>query len=297
MKYQWRKLLLILVSSAGILYFMTEVGALENTFWYWVNPFSWFPEWVLVNGFTYLALICGLSLIFPRYSISIALLAVVFGVLAVVNHFMFRMHSSLFALVDFKNIGTAVNVIGSYHFSIDKYIVLVAVLVVILLGISSYLVRHKELDRTHQAGRIILNAVLCAVPVYIIYFSPLSLMADKTGMEGWQIDHLYAERGYLPVIIENARKGVGSVIRPDWYDQLVLTELSPVDNAESLHTQEYPDILIIQAAGVSTPEDVYRIIHEGADGTGGTSGIVKAPDQEALIREMVTQIKKAYEER
>ncbi|MBR0309231.1 MAG: triose-phosphate isomerase [Mogibacterium sp.] len=58
-----------------------------------------------------------------------------------------------------------------------------------------------------------------------------------------------------------------------------------------------PSILIIQAAGVSTPEDVYRIIKEGSDGTGGTSGIVKAADQEWLITQMVTQIKKAFAER
>lgn len=224
---------------------MTEVGALENTFWYWVNPLSWFPKWMFVNGFTYLSLICGFSLVFPRYSISIVILAVAFAVLAVVNHFMFRMHSSLFALVDFKNIGTAVNVIGSYHFRIDKYIVMIAVLLLILFGISAFLFRRKELDYTHDIRHIALNSIMCVVPMYVIYFGPSPIMVDKTNTGAWHTDRLYADCGYVPVIIENAKKGLGSVIRPDWYDHSALMEIPGVDNADTVSAEEYPDVLII----------------------------------------------------
>ncbi|MFU0789061.1 triose-phosphate isomerase [Virgibacillus proomii] len=50
------------------------------------------------------------------------------------------------------------------------------------------------------------------------------------------------------------------------------------------------DILVLQAAGVSTGEDVRQVIREGADGTGGTSGIIKAPDWEAKLEEMVSSL-------
>lgn len=48
-----------------------------------------------------------------------------------------------------------------------------------------------------------------------------------------------------------------------------------------------PDVLIMQAAGVSTAEDVYNIIKQGADGTGCTSGIVKADDPKQMIVDMI----------
>jgi triosephosphate isomerase len=47
-----------------------------------------------------------------------------------------------------------------------------------------------------------------------------------------------------------------------------------------------PRILVIQAAGVSRGRDVARVLSQGADGSGGTSGIIKAPDQREILTEM-----------
>lgn len=54
-----------------------------------------------------------------------------------------------------------------------------------------------------------------------------------------------------------------------------------------------PNVLIMQAAGVSTAEDVYNIITQGADGTGCTSGIVKADNPEQMIIDMIEAVNKA----
>lgn len=51
-----------------------------------------------------------------------------------------------------------------------------------------------------------------------------------------------------------------------------------------------PNILIMQAAGVSTDADVTKIMKLGADGTGGTSGIIKAPSWEEKISEMMAAL-------
>ncbi|MDU3153900.1 MAG: triose-phosphate isomerase, partial [Anaerococcus hydrogenalis] len=53
-----------------------------------------------------------------------------------------------------------------------------------------------------------------------------------------------------------------------------------------------PNALIMQAAGISTAEDVYNTISQGADGTGCTSGIVKAKDPEQMIRDMIEAVDK-----
>lgn len=57
-----------------------------------------------------------------------------------------------------------------------------------------------------------------------------------------------------------------------------------------------PKILIMQAAGISSPNDVYRTIQLGADGTGCTSGITEATDPAQMLREMVVALVKASEE-
>lgn len=47
------------------------------------------------------------------------------------------------------------------------------------------------------------------------------------------------------------------------------------------------DVLVMQAAGISTPDDVYRTIRLGADGTGCTSGIVKADSPKQMLVDMI----------
>ncbi|MEZ5086660.1 MAG: triose-phosphate isomerase [Tessaracoccus sp.] len=51
-----------------------------------------------------------------------------------------------------------------------------------------------------------------------------------------------------------------------------------------------PTILVIQAAGVSTGADVARVLVQGADGSGGTSGIVRHLDWRAILTEMSVAI-------
>src|SRR5690625_4269633 len=53
------------------------------------------------------------------------------------------------------------------------------------------------------------------------------------------------------------------------------------------------NILVMQAAGISTADDVYRTISLGADGTGCTSGIVKAEDHKQMLIDMVEAAEKA----
>ena len=52
-----------------------------------------------------------------------------------------------------------------------------------------------------------------------------------------------------------------------------------------------PSILVIQAAGFSTGDDVARVLSQGADGSGGTSGILKHPDHRQILTDMYTAIR------
>lgn len=54
-----------------------------------------------------------------------------------------------------------------------------------------------------------------------------------------------------------------------------------------------PRILIIQAAGVSRGKDITRVLEFGADGSGGTSGIIKHPDWHEILSEMYNAVRAA----
>lgn len=57
------------------------------------------------------------------------------------------------------------------------------------------------------------------------------------------------------------------------------------------------EILVLQGAGVSNPQDVERMIRLGADGTGCTSGITEAESPEKMLEEMIEAVYKVYLER
>jgi len=58
-----------------------------------------------------------------------------------------------------------------------------------------------------------------------------------------------------------------------------------------------PDIMVLQGAGISNGEDVYNTIAAGADATGSSSGVVKAPDRAAMVDEMISAVRRAWDER
>lgn len=57
-----------------------------------------------------------------------------------------------------------------------------------------------------------------------------------------------------------------------------------------------PDIMVLQGAGISNGQDVYNTIKTGAMATGSTSGIIKAADPYAMVDEMISALRRAWDE-
>ncbi len=55
------------------------------------------------------------------------------------------------------------------------------------------------------------------------------------------------------------------------------------------------DILVLQGAGISNADDVYRVIRAGAEATGATSGILKAADPAAMAEAMIAAVRRAWD--
>ena len=58
-----------------------------------------------------------------------------------------------------------------------------------------------------------------------------------------------------------------------------------------------PEILVLQGAGISSGEDVRRVISAGAEATGSSSGVVKAADRAAMVDEMIRAVREAWDAR
>ena len=68
------------------------------------------------------------------------------------------------------------------------------------------------------------------------------------------------------------------------------------ETVDALHKVN-PNVLVMIASGVVTADDCYNVVRLGADGTGATSGILKAPSPAVRVQEMAEAIVKAYKER
>ncbi len=58
-----------------------------------------------------------------------------------------------------------------------------------------------------------------------------------------------------------------------------------------------PEILVLTAAGIANGQDVYNTIHAGADATGSSSGVARAKDRAAMVDEMISAVRKAWNDR
>lgn len=76
-------------------------------------------------------------------------------------------------------------------------------------------------------------------------------------------------------------------IAGDGYIKDVIAQIRAIDQ----------EIKILVASGVTTADDVYKMIYLGADGTGATSGILNAPDPKLRIQEMAEAVLRAAKDR
>lgn len=58
-----------------------------------------------------------------------------------------------------------------------------------------------------------------------------------------------------------------------------------------------PDIGVLVGGGISSGDDVYKTIMAGADATGSSSGIVKAANPGAMVNEMLSALRQAWDDR
>lgn len=90
------------------------------------------------------------------------------------------------------------------------------------------------------------------------------------------------------IIVVEPTELIGTGVTSD--EQLIIASTKAVKDVN-------PEIAVLQGAGISNADDVYRTIRAGADATGSSSAICKAADPAKMLREMLQAAKQAYAER
>ncbi|MGT2910152.1 triose-phosphate isomerase [Streptococcus cameli] len=113
------------------------------------------------------------------------------------------------------------------------------------------------------------------------------------------------ELGIVTVVCANSLKEARAIatLQPDIIlcepTELIGTgktsDASYVTSTNEAIKEVSPNTLVMQAAGISTADDVFQVIQLGADGTGCTSGITEAADPKQMLKDMVEAAVKAYQ--
>lgn len=74
------------------------------------------------------------------------------------------------------------------------------------------------------------------------------------------------------------------------------SDMSYVKETLKVIKDMFPDILVEQAAGITTGSQIYDFIMAGNDAAGSSSGILKSPDPYVLLDEMMFNVRKAKDE-
>jgi len=138
-----------------------------------------------------------------------------------------------------------------------------------LLNHSEKRVSMEEIEETIQRGNEIgLASMICAdTPVQaveIAKFNPNIILAESPELIG------IGKRDAA------AQKEITKINKSIW--------------------QTNPEILVLHAAGIKCGQDIYEIVKQGAQGSGSTSGILLARDPFQMLEEMISAMRKAWNE-
>ncbi len=142
-------------------------------------------------------------------------------------------------------------------------------------GAEGVMLNHVEKPLSSE---VLEQTILRAREVGLLSIVCADSMADATRIAGMNPDIIVAEPSELI--------GTGVSVGPEY-----------VNAAMECVKKVNDDILVLTAAGISNGQDVYDTMIAGADATGSSSGIAKAPDRAAMVDEMIAAARKAWDER
>jgi len=186
------------------------------------------------------------SCLFRKLWISAAIHSIILNILAVVNYYVIIYRWVPVSTADINNIGTTMNVVNGYTFSITKNIVLIGCCFCIS-GVFTMLLYQREKANVEKnikktVNNLVAILVCTCVFFYTGYFSENSVKPVQTLTWSWQ--ESYHQYGYLASTIEVFCESLDPVKMPETYNEKNLTNFSERRKHSSTNTQ-YSDVILI----------------------------------------------------
>ena len=236
---------LLVLMIAFLLWMTLEIGC------NYPSEFEFFkiaPRYIILNVLTILAIINVISCITIRWWISSLITGVVIFVISVVNYYVIQFHAMPLSVNEIRNFGTALEVIGSYQFNINRYIIYMIVFFAFVIAFI-YLLKRIEKGNIFLWKRILIRDVaLCFVSFAIVYkgyFAENAVKSAKNIEYAWQ--DTFHEYGYIACSIDLIRQAIEVIQEPEGYSDARIEELadSLETNGDEYNTSARPDIILI----------------------------------------------------
>ncbi|MBE6007945.1 MAG: LTA synthase family protein [Lachnospiraceae bacterium] len=201
-------------------------------------------KYILLNGLTLGVLWAAFMVIFYRTWFSCLLCTLLCGIVAVINYYIIMYHGSPLGFMMIKNFTTAMGVVSSYSFSIDKIVAVIVTIMILLSAMSfvgCYITKKCTLPKSIGLKKRLLLVTISVLVMYIGYFGENPIKPKKTFNWLWKPG--YHKYGYVACTVESIVNSFNIVNEPEGYnkDDIMTFEIKEQKDKET----ETPDIILI----------------------------------------------------
>lgn len=157
-----------------------------------------------------------------------------FNLLAMVNHYVCIFRGTAFRCTDITSVGTAANVFSMYKITVDKAVVIWAIIMVITIIIcKAYFKLNSNIkEKVQGRNRIVLLAIYIIILVFLIKFDYTKLGVNS--FDGWK------SGGYITYFVESLSQTY--IKKPEGY---VSGEYKDIGKVKTDNINKKPDIIVI----------------------------------------------------
>ena len=208
-------------------------------------------DYVIKNIWIYIAVLFVLILIFRKIRWAVLVYGVLLTVITLVNYYVVMFRGQAFMLLDVLGMGTAADVMGNYSFTVPRHLKIILFFEAAFL-IFQFVFQKLELGKKSRKNLICRMGSL--VILFIVAVQALPLLKNAQGVNLWNVNKDYTQKGYLYTLLLEAR--YISVEKPDGYSQQKVDEILAENEKETSEEKK-------TAAGNQTvPQNIIMIMNE-----------------------------------
>ena len=208
-------------------------------------------DYVIKNMWIYIAVLFVLILIFRKIRWAVLVYGVLLTVITLVNYYVVMFRGQAFMLLDVLGMGTAADVMGNYSFTVPRHLKIILFFEAAFL-IFQFVFQKLELGKKSRKNLICRMGSL--VILFIVAVQALPLLKNAQGVNLWNVNKDYTQKGYLYTLLLEAR--YISVEKPDGYSPQKVDEILAENEKETSEEKK------IAAGNQTVPQNIIMIMNE-----------------------------------